>query len=282
MIRQGLNGMLRAAALFAALLSPCAAPAQGVFIPRFDDPALRMEKPDLGPLRSLRFLTDEDYPPFHFTRPDGSLTGFNVDLARALCEELALACTIQSRRWDVLVDSLVRNEGDAAIASLAITDALKRRVDFTTPYYRTPARFVVRDKSLAVETSPEALAGRRVGVAGQSAHEDYLRTFFARADIRAYASQEALRAALRNGEVDFAFGDGVTFALWLNGSDSARCCRFEGGPFTESLWFGEGVAIAVRKNDAVLRRALDWALLRVSRKGVFTDLYLRYFPVGFY
>lgn len=282
MIRRLSKGLLQAAALAAALFSPCAAPAQGVFIPRFDDPAFRMDKPDLGPLRRLRFLTDEDYPPFHFTQADGSLAGLNVDLARALCEELSLSCTIQARRWDTLIDALARDEGDAAIASLAITDALKRRVDFTLPYYRTPARFVVRDKSLAVETSPAALAGRRIGVEGRSAHEDYLRTFFPRADIRAYASQEALRTALRTSEVDFAFGDGIAFALWLNGTDSAGCCRFEGGPFTESRWFGEGVGIAVRKEDAVVRRALDWALLRVSRKGVFADLYLRYFPIGFY
>lgn len=280
--RARITSLLRAAALAAAIFSPCAVSAQGVFIPRFTDPAARLEKPDLGPVRSLRFLTDEDYPPFHFARGDGSLAGFNVDLARALCEELAVSCTIQSRRWDTLIDALAENAGDAAIASIAISDALKRRVDFTLPYYRTPARFIVRDKSLAVETTPEALAGRRVGVEAKSAHEDYLRAFFPKAAITPYASQEALRASLRAGQIDFAFGDGIGFALWLNGTDSAGCCRFEGGAFTESRWFGEGVGIAVRKDNAALRRALDWALHKVAQRGTFSDLYLRWFPVGFY
>src|SRR5271163_514390 len=77
------------------------AQTQNVFVPSFSDPQKRIEKPDLGGLRSIRFLTEEDFPPFHFTMPDGSLAGFDVDLARAICEELRVACTIQQRRFDL-------------------------------------------------------------------------------------------------------------------------------------------------------------------------------------
>ncbi len=46
----------------------------------------------------IRFLTETDYPPFNFTGPDGNPAGFNVDLARLICEEIKVTCTIQMRR----------------------------------------------------------------------------------------------------------------------------------------------------------------------------------------
>jgi len=91
---------------------------------------------------------------------------------------------------------------------------------------------------------------------------------------------EAAREALRNKDVDLLFGDGVALAFWLNGSDSAGCCVFRGGPYLESRYFGEGVGIAVKRGNDLLRQALNWALFRDWEKGGFTDLWLRYFPIS--
>lgn len=277
-----------------ALLSPapCAAQsaAQGAsvsaaapapVVPRFFDPGRRIQKPDLSG-RSLRILVDDDYPPFGFIGADGALAGFNVDLARALCETLALACTVQPRRFDTLVEALAQGEGDAVVASLAVSPALMRRVDLTLPYYRTPARFLARAGSALVNATPATLAGKTVGVELRTAHEDYLRLFFPAAQVKTYVTQAAARAALRAGEVDALFADGVGAAIWLAGPEAQGCCRFVGGPFTESRWFGDGVAIAVRKGDAALRRGFDWALHRLAQNGGYGELYLKYFPVGFY
>ena len=74
--------------------------------------------------------------------------------------------------------------------------------------------------------------------------------------------------------------EGVTLALWLDGTDAEGCCAFLGGPFTESRYFGEGVGIAVRKGNDLMRLALNWALFKVWEQGRFTDLWLRYFPVS--
>jgi len=253
-----------------------------VFVPSFWDPAARLEKPDLGTLRIVRFLTDDDYPPFDFVAPDGSLTGFNVDLARAICEELKLACTVQPRRWDTIIDALNEGRGDAAIASIAITEAARRKVDFTAPYYKTPARFVARRNTPLSSATPEELAGKSIGVEMKTAHEAYLRTFFPGAIVKPFDNTIALRSALRSGAIDVLFGDGVTLARWLDGTDAEDCCAFVGGPFTESRYFGDGVGIAVKKNNLVLRRALDYALQQLALRGVYADLYLKYFPVGFY
>ena len=78
----------------------------GVRVPGFWDPRRRPEKPDLSRISVIRFLTETDYPPFNFAGPDGNPQGFNVDLARLLCEELKVACTIQMRRFETLIAAL--------------------------------------------------------------------------------------------------------------------------------------------------------------------------------
>jgi polar amino acid transport system substrate-binding protein len=231
-------------------------------------------------MTAIRFLTEADYPPFNYAAPDGTLTGFNVDLARMLCEEIKANCTIQMRRFDTLLDALATNAGDAIVASIAATSANRERADFTDPYYRTPARFVARKDTALGAVEPETLEGKKVAVVAGTAHEAYLRLLFTGAELHSYPTDAAAREALRKGEVALLFGDGISLAFWLNGTESADCCAFRGGPFTESRYFGEGVGIAVRKGNDALRQALNWALFRLWEKGRFTDLWLRYFPVS--
>ena len=263
------------------LICPATA-ADAPFVPYFWNPQFRPEKPDTSGLRVIRFVTDDEYPPFGYLGPDGALTGFNVDLARAVCDELKVACTVQARRWDALIEPLEAGQADAAIASLAITPQMRKRVDFSSPYYRTPARFVAKRGQEGAAPDPRVLAGRTIGVQQRTAHEAYLRAFFPKSEIRSFESQAALRSALKRGEVETIFGDGVTMAIWLNGADAEGCCAFRGGPFTESRYFGEGVGVAVKKDNAPMRRIIDYALSRIADRGVYADLYLKYFPVGFY
>ena len=278
-IRRRLQILLAGFALCAATFAMA---ADSVPIPNFWDPQHRVDRPETSSFRVIRFVTEDDYPPFGFALPDGTLSGFNVDLARALCEELRVQCTVQARRWDTMLETIEQSRADAAIASIAMTPANRARVDFTAPYYKTPARFVARAAVVLPDTSPEALAGKTVGVVARSAHEAYLRAFFPRVSVRVYDNALALRSALKRNEVEIAFGDGVAFALWLNGTDASGCCAFRGGPYTESRFFGEGVGIALRKDNQAMKRALDYALKRVSERGIYADLYLKYFPVGFY
>lgn len=249
-------------------------------VPGFWDPRRRPERPDLSRISVIRFLTETDYPPFDYTGADGAPAGFNVDLARLLCEEIKVQCTTQMRRFDTLIDSLNKNDGDAVIASIAPTPDMRKRVDFSDPYYRVPARFVVRKDSKIDEIRPETLEGKKIGVVAGTAHEAYLKELFTEAELHPYPTPEAARAALKKGEVDLLFGDGISLAFWLNGTDSASCCVFRGGPYTESRFFGEGIGIAVRRNNNLLRQALNWALFRVWESGRFTDLWLRYFPIS--
>jgi polar amino acid transport system substrate-binding protein len=253
-----------------------------VTVPSFWDPNRRPERPDLTRLNAIRFLTEEDYPPFNFRGPDGQPIGFNVDLARAICNELSLTCTIQVRRFDTLLAALEENRGDAIVASLAITPELRTRVAFSDRYVRTPARFVAAKGFPGDDITPENIGGRRVAVVGGSAHEAYLRAFFAETAIQPHPALEAALTALKDGKADLVFADGIALAFWLNGTGSDGCCAFRGGAFTESRYFGDGIGIAVRRENDALRLAINHALFRLWEKGVIADLYLRYFPVGFY
>jgi polar amino acid transport system substrate-binding protein len=254
--------------------------ADPMAVPGFWDPRRRPERPDLTRITIIRFLTETDYPPFNYAGPDGTPVGFNVDLARLICEEIKVACTIQMRRFDTLIDALNTNNGDAVIASIAETPEMRLKVDFSDPYYRMPARFVSRRDVTITDVRPEALEGKKIGVVAGTAHEAFLKALFTEAEVKLYPTPEASRAALKKGEVDLVFGDGISLAFWLNGTDSANCCVFRGGPYMESRFFGEGVGIAVKRGNDLLRQAFNWALFRLWERGRFTDLWLRYFPVS--
>jgi len=263
---------------------PAPAPAPGVGpavqVPGFWDPRRRPERPDLSRINVIRFVTEIDYPPFNFAGPDNNPQGFNVDLARMICEELKVNCTIQMRRFETLIAALNENRGDAAIASFAVTPETRAKLDFSDPYYRTPARFVARRDSPVDDPLPERLEGRKIAVVGGTAHEAYLKALFTEVEPRAYPNADIARLALKRGDVDLLFGDAISLAFWLNGTDSENCCVFRGGPYLDNRFFGEGVGIAVRKGNETVRQALNFALFRVWEQGRFTDLWLRYFPIS--
>ncbi|MCB1541658.1 MAG: transporter substrate-binding domain-containing protein [Hyphomicrobiales bacterium] len=274
-----LAAILLVLATGAALTPACG--QDGGFVPSFWDPARRLTRPDTSAIHLIRFLASDDYPPFDFALPDGALTGFSVDLARAVCEELKVACTVQARRWDTLATALADNKGDALIAGLAITDRTREQFAFTRPYMLLPGRFVARaGQAPAPDATPERMGAAKTGVIAGSAHAAWLEVYFPKLALTRYDGATAQRSALVKGDVDVIFGDGVALAGWLNGSESKACCAFFGGPFIDRAYFGEGLTIAVRKNNAALRAALDYGLARVAERGVYTELYLKYFPVG--
>ena len=256
------------------------APPRAVVVPGFWDPRRRPERPDLSRIGIVRFITELDYPPFDYSGPDSNPAGFNVDLARLICDEIKATCTIQARPFATLLDALNDNRGDAVIASIAPTPETRQRADFTDPYYRTPARFVARIDSPIGDVLPEWLEGKKIAVIAGTAHEAFLKTMFTEAEVRPYQNAGAARDALRKKEVDLLFGDGIALAFWINGSDSGGCCAFRGGPFLESRYFGEGIGIAVRRGNDLLRLAMNWALFQLWEKGSYTDLWLRYFPIS--
>src|SRR5439155_18379135 len=125
--------------------------------------------------------------------------------------------------------------------SIAVTAEARAKVDFSDPYYRTPARFVARRDFPVDDPLPERLEGKKVAVAAGTAHEAYLKALFTEIELRSYPNSDLARLALRRGDVDLLFGDAISLAFWVNGTDSENCCSFRGGPYMDSRYFGEGV-----------------------------------------
>ncbi len=243
---------------------------------------VQMSRPDMQGVDRLRFVTDSDYPPFHYYDEVGALTGFNVDLAKAICEALEVPCEMRDVDWSELLPSLDRGEADAAIASIRITAEALAKADFTLRYYATPARFVARKESELKDITPETLEEVKVGVVKETGHEAYLKTFFPDAEIVTFATVEDAQKALQGGAVDVLFGDGIGLTFWINGVTSEGCCEFRGGPYLDAKYFGEGVGIAVKRGNRQLAKILNYGLEQVHASGRYEELFLRYFPMSFF
>lgn len=253
-------------------------------IPHLWDSKERLQKPDLSKLERLRFLTTTDFPPFNFLDASGRLSGFHIDLARAICDELGVSdrCQIQAMPWADLSAALERGDGEALIAGISVTADNRNRYAFSRPYLVFPARFVTTNAKALAEPIYGKLKGMRIGVLAGSAHERMLRADFSEARTITYAKQEWLTADLKAGELDAIFGDGMRLGFWLAGAEAANCCRFAGGPYIAPEFLGNGLAIAAPKDKPELAAAFDYALQAISTKSTFGELYLRYFPVSFF
>lgn len=227
---------------------------------------------------AVRFLTDSDHPPFNYFDEEGVLTGFNVDMARAICLEMGATCDIQVKPWQDIVGAMAKRQADAVIAAHVVSPALLRLFDFTDRYFYTPAWFAGRRGGQRLAPSPEGVEGLKVGVLKGGAHEAYLRAFFKDSHIVPFDSVELARDGLVSSKVDLIFDDGISLVLWLNGTLSRECCEFKAGPFYEPKFFGDGIGILVPKQDPQLKGLINQALQRVRASGRYEELLLRYFP----
>ena len=139
------RSLVLASLLIAALPSAGGARAAEPQVPVLWDAKERLPKPDLSALPRLRFLTTTDFPPFNFLDGAGRLSGFHVDLARAICAELGIVdkCQIQALPWGELEGALEKGEGEAIIAGIAATPQSRQTYAFSRSYLQFPARFIM-------------------------------------------------------------------------------------------------------------------------------------------
>jgi polar amino acid transport system substrate-binding protein len=230
----------------------------------------------------LRLLTSADYPPFNYYDEEGNLAGFHIDLANAICREMAVRCDIRVNQWDNLLTAFNSSDYDAIIAGHAINAKNLRKLDFTNPYMRMPARFAILKRRPQPEPTPKRLEGKTVGVIKATSHKAYLQSYFKGAKLVTFNTQRDATSALQRGEIDYLFGDAIQIMFWLNGSLSQQCCQFRGDSYWDANYFGEGLAIAISKGDMRLRIELNDAIRELRRTGQFEELMLRYFPLKIY
>jgi polar amino acid transport system substrate-binding protein len=255
-----------------------ATPATAQLLPHHADPDAREILPATQ-VPAIRFLTTADFPPFNYRDTNGELIGFNVDLARRICAEVDVACTIQAWPWDQAANALADSQGDALIAGLAMSPENGKRFDFSSVYLALPGRFVTQADRVD-GFAPDDLGDARVAVRSGSAHASFMTRYLPDVEQVGFDSELTALDAVQGGSVDAYFGDAMRAAFWLN--DNLDCCGFAGDAYFRPDLFGEGLTVAVPAGNDPVRHAIDWALVRLKDNGALDELYLRWFPVGFY
>ena len=109
----------------------------------------------------LRLLTAPDFPPFNYRNKSGAPVGYHVELARAFCEQLNIACTMKVVPFDAIPDLLESDQADAALAGLVRHPDLQGKVSFSNVFLKRPGRFL-QLKDTLLRADKQALQGKPV------------------------------------------------------------------------------------------------------------------------
>ncbi len=231
---------------------------------------------------TIRIGVDATYKPFTYKSPDGQLTGFDVDIANALCAQMKAKCSFVESSWEGIIPGLRANKFDAIISSMSITDERKKAVDFTDKYYSTPT-FVIA-KAGSIDGSPASLKGKRVGVLKASIQETYAKAVLAAAgaSIVSYDSTQQSYLDLRSGRLDAVVVDQYEGKGGFLDTPDGRGFAFVGQPLTDPKYFGTGAGIAVRKSDTDLRDRFNAALATIRANGAWKKVSDKYFDFDIY
>ncbi len=223
----------------------------------------------------LRIGVEGAYPPFSQVDKDGKLSGFDIDMAKALCKEMGVECTLIKQDWDGIIPALIAKKYDAIIASMSITEERKEKVDFTNHYYKSPARFIHK-KGVDHTISADGLKGKSVGVQRGTVSDKFITgTFGKGVNIKRYGTQEEAYLDLNAGRLDFVFADAFVLLEFIK-SDNGKDYEFIGDSYTDAKYFGDGIGIAVRKGDTELANKFNMALENI-RKSPYDKVRSKYF-----
>lgn len=237
---------------------------------------------------TIRFATEGAYPPFNTVDTKGEVQGFDVDISNALCEEMKVRCTWVKQEWDGMIPALLSRKFDAIAASMSITEERRKRVQFSTKYYATPLALVAR-KDSALLPQVDALQGKRIGVQRGTVADNFAARFWADkgVEIVRYARQEEAYLDLEAGRIDASWVD----ALMADGGFLSQAAGanymvagglIHGRNADEKAVIGEGVGIAVRKQDKELKVKLDQALAAIRASGKYDEIRKKYFSYDIY
>ncbi|MBB6260125.1 polar amino acid transport system substrate-binding protein [Paenochrobactrum gallinarii] len=229
----------------------------------------------------IKIASEGAYPPFNFIKPDGTLTGFDVEIGLALCEEMKADCEMVTQEWDGAIPSLQAGKIDAYIASMSITEERLKQVDFSGKYYNTPPGIAVPKDSPITGMTKEDLAGKTIGVQVSTTHANYSEKTFTDSEIKAYPTAEEYRLDLANGRLDAVNDDSVTLSQWLDTPDGA-CCKMLGTfpPVIEI--HGPGAGVAVKKGNTELADKFSAAIKAIRANGKYKEINDKYFAFDAY
>jgi polar amino acid transport system substrate-binding protein len=226
-------------------------------------------------LTSLRFVTVDGFAPFSFFDGEGRMTGVHVDLARAICKsiEVNAGCTIQPMAFGDIENALASGQADAALAGITPTEINRANLAFSVPYARLPARFLENSKAIVGAQGKVA-----TGLVKDGIHAALARTLFPGLELTEFASQEAALAALRSGEVQRVFADGLALGYWAASPAAQNCCKLQPGGYHLTTMKPDELRVAVASSNQDLLGAINAALRDIQISGALDEMMVRHLP----
>ncbi len=232
--------------------------------------------------KKIRVGVEGAYPPFSFVTPDGKLDGFDIDMAKAIVAAAGGEIELVTSDWDGIIPGLLAKKFDCIVASMSITDERKKSVAFTTKYYQTPAKFVVKKGALK-DFSKEAIKGKAIGVQRATIHDQYLTDNYGKdVDVKRYGTQDEVYLDIAAGRIDLFLADSVAAKEGFLQKPEGKDFTFIGPDLTDVKWFGEGAGIACRKEDKDLVKKLNDAIQKIRKDGTYKKIQDKYFDFDVY
>lgn len=231
--------------------------------------------------KNIRIGVEGAYPPFSQTEADGTVTGFDIDIANALCAEMGAKCTLVKQDWDGIIPALLARKFDAIIATMDITEERKKKIAFTDKYQHIPARFVAL-KGTAYQATDDFMKGKKVGVQRATTMDLYISDNFPAAKIKRYGSADEAYLDLKAGRLDYVMADSAAITDGLLGKEGGDKFAFVGPKLNDPKWFGEGAGIAIRKQDKDLAKQFNAAIDAIRANGTYKKIQDKYFTFDVY
>lgn len=223
-------------------------------------------------------LSPNPYPPFVIPQSDGSWSGFEVDLVRALCTKAEVKCDLVGIEWAGLIPALNAKKIDIIFNSLSITPERRQIIDYSLPYFKDKSVFLIAKES-GLDALPEGMEGKSIGVSIATTQATYLNTYYSKSQIKYYNTSDELNSDLAAGRLDASLTDAVQALAYLKTPDGANL--MDSGVWPDDPLLGEGYAAAFRKGDDELRKKFDDAISDALKSGEYDAIQKKYFEVSF-
>ena len=227
----------------------------------------------------IRVAIDVPYPPFAFLNDQKELTGFDVDITKALCAEIKRPCVFITLPFDEILPAIVAGKADISVAGMGETPERAKLVDFTERYFRSHSIFIEKPGAVPGVT-PADLKGKRIGAQASSVQEQFLKDEYKDSVLVVRARHDEILDCLKTNEVDVVLVDGLPGYDYLK-SPAGEGLETVGPPINSGVLVGDS-AIAVSKKMPELRKALNDAIKTLRRNGEYGKINRKYFDFNVY
>ena len=221
----------------------------------------------------LRIGTEGAYAPFNYTNADGTLGGFDIEIANALCADMQVTCEIMAQDWDGIIPGLKAGKYDAIVAAMSVTPERAEQVSFTDPYFSNTLVFLAKkdssfDPSNSSDIDSHSIAAQRSTISSQ-----WLEDTYPKADMKLYDTLSNAFLDLGSNRVEAMISDKLPAIEWLS-SPSGSKYVLKG----EEIDINDNFAIAVRLGDG-LQAKINQSLANLKSNGTYDKINQKYFAV---